>query len=333
MKKILLLSLVALLMFSCQKKEGDPVALEQEVVFNAAQINPSGLLKSTEDWECKDLSPDYAKIQIGDDFYYPDLFRVTGRLYTQAIKLEVPPSGSKTFTVNQFLIMHDGGIKGYYGDDTEIVMATPSSTGLYKEYVSQPVDFNFTLNAYSKMEIPIDVLCFQDLVYENFGFEWFQVTEIVIREQCFFGDICLDGQPYSPGDYLGSLYDQEQLPPGCLMDMPAIMQIVVKKDGVEVENSPFTNATVAANYGVGAPLCVQYPDELGVTEEFTFELWILVKNTAGGFSYQLYETWTEYDEGQIPSGTDGVVDFVVGNCNMDPADYNYAWLPAPDPVK
>jgi hypothetical protein len=109
--------------------------------------------------------------------------------------------------------------------------------------------------------------------------------------------------------------------------MPAIFEIRAFLNGSPVEGSPFSNLAWS---GEGSPLCVQYPDDLDAEgEEFSFELWVLVKNAIGGFSHQLYHTWTIEDDEEIGAGTDGVVDFVIGTCNYIPADINFSWLPAP----
>jgi hypothetical protein len=177
--------------------------------------------------------------------------------------------------------------------------------------------------------VPVELLCYQPDIYEHFGFDWFSLTEITIREQCFFGDICVN-----PNDYLTSLYDHEQMPDGCQVDMPALMEIVVKRNGVTVPYNPFTNATAEAGYGVGAPLCVRYPDNLNVTGEvFTFELYVLVKSTQPGvFLYQLYHTFQVMDDERIFAGNDGVADFAIGDCVMQ-SDYQFDWLPPPTPGK
>jgi hypothetical protein len=102
--------------------------------------------------------------------------------------------------------------------------------------------------------------------------------------------------------------------------MPAIVQIVVKKDGVPVPGSPFTNAYDSLDYGVGHPVCVQYPDNLNVDGEvFTFEISILVK-TGGTFSYVSFIKLTVEDDEMLDTGEDGVVDFVLGNCNLTEPD-------------
>jgi hypothetical protein len=93
-----------------------------------------------------------------------------------------------------------------------------------------------------------------------------------------------------------------------------------------VPNNPnFTNNTAAANYGVGAPVKVQYPDNLMIAdEEFKFELWIYVK-VGNGFDFKLFHTWPIFkDNNMIPAGEDKVVDFVLGSCNLSNTDLQLA---------
>ncbi len=136
-------------------------------------------------------------------------------------------------------------------------MATPGlPPAAYAEYTSVHVPFTFDVNAFQKAEVPVEVLCYLPELYDYFGFTWFEITEIVVREFCFFGDICLNGDPFSPADFDGSLYGT-----GLGVDVSAIMKVVVKRDGIEVPNSPFDNETWL---GIGDPLCVQYPDRLNV---------------------------------------------------------------------
>ena len=109
-------------------------------------------------------------------------------------------------------------------------------------------------------------------------------------------------------------------------------------------NSPFTNALPFYGdpgdnipwWGVGNPLCVQYPDRLNVADElFTFDLSILVKNAGGTFSYQPYYTFFSTDGGELmlsdgttPADGDnnGIIDFVVGTCNSESSDLQLSWL-------
>ena len=309
MKKLLFTILILIPLVSCQEKEADPAVNEQDVVFNALEVIPGNGLKSTDDWECKELEPDYAHIIIDGQDHFPSLYRLDGKLYTQAIKL-LPG----VHTVSQFLLMDDHMTPGIMSDD-EIVMATPyAPPAPYGVFVTKPLDFTFSVLSFEKTEIDVEVLCFEDHDYLEFGFDWFAVTEIVVREQCFFGDFCVK----NPADYTGSYYANQST--GLQIDMPAIFKIVVKKNGAPLPNSPFTNASSGANWGVGAPVCIQYPDNLNVEgDEFTFELWIYVK-TGNNFSFKKFHTWTFEDEEMIPAGEDGVVDFVLGSCNLTSPD-------------
>jgi hypothetical protein len=316
MKKTLYLLLVTVTLFSCVKREYNPDDM-QEVTFTAAEISPDVLLKSTTDYNCQaNLTPDYAKIVIAGfaEPFYPQVFHLDGNLYTQSIKL-----APGTYTVEQFLVMDDMGTPGELNGD-QIYMAIPEAGSDFAVYTSPAVPFTFTVDAFVKKEIPVEILCFQPQFYTLFGFDWFALTEIVIREKCFFGDVCVD-----PDDYLTSLYDLEQLPAGCQVDMPAIFKVYITRNGDPVPNSPFTNATAAAGYGSGAPLCVQYPDYINITDVFSFEIHVLVYTGPGTFGYQLYHTFQITDDQLIlPDGGDGVVDFAIGDCSPY-SDFIWPW--------
>jgi hypothetical protein len=205
-------------MFNCQKNDPGTVT-PQDVVFSAYQVDPGSGVKSTGDWDwiCQDLDPVYARIKIGTKDYTPSVFMLDGKLYTQAIKLE-----PGTYSVSEFLIMDDMGTPGDVSDD-QIYMATPEAGAEFAQYTAPDVPFDITVTAFTKLEVPIEVLCFIPDVYQSFGFDWFVISEYIIREQCFFGDFCVK----HPADYLGSLYGNQST--GLKIDMPAIFSIKVYK--------------------------------------------------------------------------------------------------------
>jgi len=202
-------------------------------------------------------------------------------------------------------------------------MATPEKGSHYAKYTSPNVDFEIYVNKFAKREVPIQVLCFLPEQYEDFGFDWFQITEIVVREQCFFGDICVD----DPTVYENTIYNSQAN--GVQIDMPAIFYIDAYKDGIAIPYSPFGNTSW---FGETKPLCVQYPDNLSIEgEEFTFNMFVLVPDNEGTFNYQFYKTWTFKDDEMIPTGGDGIVDFVIGDCNYIPPDITFDPLGPIDP--
>lgn len=144
-------------------------------------------------------------------------------------------------------------------------------------------------------------------------------TEAVKQmEQRFFGTICVN-----PVDYEGSVYENQ--PDHLKADMPAIFKVIAFNNGVAVSDSPFRNYDW---YGVGAPICVKYQDDPGLTGEvFTFEIWVWVK-AVDGFTYQLYHTFSVTDDQLIERGGDDIVDFAVGTCAPG-SDHEWNWLDPP----
>lgn len=328
MKKLVFVLLAVLTIASCQKKETQPTTpAKQDVTFSVTEVIPD--LKSTDDWECKADVPTHARVIINDVNYYPELFELDGQLYTQAIKLPV----DVTYCIEDFILYKEMGGEGYDKDVDEVVFGTPHTGSEYAVYVDQPVGDNcensFTVNAFTKAELNIQVLCFQDADYQKFGFDWFAITEIVIRQFCFFGDICITNDMY--GAFDNSIYD---LNGGLDPDEEAVFRVIVKDGTEEVPYSPFSNE---ANYGTGEALCVDYPDNLSEINDFTFELQVWVPSTVPGtFVWQTYATFTSTDAGNLFYNTEDLGDnttvksFAVGDCSPD-SNPVFTWLDPIDP--
>ena len=321
MKKLILVLLAVGMFASCQKKTpttSGPTATSQEVSFSVQQVDPNSL-KSDGVYDtilCLDVNPDMAWIQIDGVDYYAQLSTVDGKLYTQSIKLS-----PGTHSVDQFILYKEtDGVTGPTNDDP-IIYGTPMAGSAFAIYVTNPLSINIAVSEFAKTEVPVEVLCFDPNVYDSFGYDWFVIDRIVVREQCFFGDFCTKHyMEYAQSDYANQST-------GLQVDMPAIFQIkgFVKSGDGEWGPLPggndgvFTNNSADAGWGVGAPVCVQYPDKLGVVDSLKFELYILVKQGAE-FNFVLFHTWMFADAEMIPAGEDGVVDFELGNCNVGAAD-------------
>jgi hypothetical protein len=72
-----------------------------------------------------------------------------------------------------------------------VVMAVPAADSEYGQFVTNGLEFDFEVTAFTKAEISVQVMCFSLEKIDEFGFFWFQTNDIIIREQCFFGDLCL----------------------------------------------------------------------------------------------------------------------------------------------
>ena len=305
MWSVILLCLVA----ACQKSdEVAPESTEQGVSF---KLETKSTLKST---DCFTRQADYVNIDINGTKYKLEVFYIDSKPYTNTLKL---PVGN--YSLKEFMLMDDNNTPNETADDV-MVGATPHSGSEFAAYVSQPLDISFIIEAFKKTEMGISVICYQESNFSSFGFVYYGIDQVVVREQIFFGDICIK----SLKDYAGSIYEKQSS--GLRLDMPAIAKIEVWRN--ETKMGEYSNETW---HGEGKPLIVKYGDALGKVDNFEFKLYILVRQGAG-FNYVYFHSWKFKDAEKIAAGTDGVVDFVLGNCVPD-ADLKLApWMNLPPTV-
>jgi hypothetical protein len=315
-KIISLLVILAFAVVSCQKDEAEKPVMQQDVSFGIDIVDQTGF-KSTPDCQVDEngnlLVPTVAEVEIDGVTYYVDVFYVDGKYYTQAFKLGVDDN---PYTVSKFVLWTLNPTVDPV--NAKIVMAAPEAGSEYEGFVSMTVPFDVTVNGFEKLEVAIEVICFLPSEYDKFGFIWFEITEIVVREFCFFGDVCANDDPYKPSDFAGSAYAAL----GLAVDMHAIYQIrVFDADGdpyPAAGENVFSNALDPTN-----PLCVQFADKIRVTEEsYTFELWVLVPPA---FTYEYFATFDVVESATgvwsiLYNGVDALndynaVDFAIGSCS------------------
>jgi hypothetical protein len=163
----------------------------------------------------------------------------------------------------------------------------------------------------------IDVLCFVPDNYTLFGFFRFEITEITVREICFFGDFCLkDTDIYDGTEY-------EESGGGVFIDEPAIFEIRARHkvgdgDWDDMIGTDFNNV---GWLGVGKPLCIQYPDYDAEVDSYEFELYLWAMGPTDMQWVYIYTfEWDDIFEVTYPPGDDGVYEFVVGNCVASETD-------------
>ena len=304
---------VALFFTACDKdKEQDQAPADSGFEFKIEQTDFN--FKSDVP-ECANIEMDYVKFVIDGVTYTSDIYTVDGETLTQVIKL---PVGE--YTMTSFLVYNDNGTPTDDSDDI-LVKASPQPGSEYYDLIENKLNLNIAVEAFYKKQITVDVLCFEDLFYESFGFTWFQFNDIKIEKLCFFGDICTGCYE----DFTGSLYADQ--PEGIQMDMPAIFQVKVYKEGETTPIRVFDNTSFL---GVGSCLEIYWPNDLSKEDNFTFELWVLLPS-GNSFDYELITAWDVQDEVGPNAGEDGVVDFVIGSCQYQNSDYNFPyWMNLPE---
>jgi hypothetical protein len=312
--RILSLLLVAGLMFSCEKEIEDSVKT-QDVGFGIKDVNP--LLKSGWDWVCSDDLAVSALIKIDDKWYNPYVFYLNGNLYTQSVKLPV----KNGYQLKEFLLLNvkltQAEIDGYslLPARAKILKAAPLAGSEYGYYVQNPLVVPFDVEEFTKTEKDVEVLCYQPGDHEMFGFKWFNIEELVVREICFFGDLCLKNTfDYQNTDY-GTVFNLANYP----FDLPAIFKISAYKNNEATSYATFTNIhLINGNLTFTGPVCAKFPDPVKANQsipiKFVMEVLVKVGNQQ---QYVTYKTW-EFDSKNpivpIAATNQKVVDFVIGNC-------------------
>lgn len=303
---LLMAAVISLLMVSCNKDDDtNSINDEQGVVF---ALNSASRSKST---DCFSKKADYAKVNVDGSIKKVDVYYVNSRLYTKTLKL-----AEGEHVLKEFMLMDDNNTPDNDADDV-LIAATPHEGSEFAKYIENPLDLSFEVKKFKKTEMPVSVLCYQKKDYSNFGFIFFGIEQIVVREQAFFGDICI----CRLSDYEQSPYAAQTS--GLQLDMPAIAKIEVWRNNVKIDD--FTNEDYL---GEGKPLVVKYADILNHDDNFELKLFVLVKQ-ANEFKYKHFHSWKFKDDETIAAGDDGIVEFVLGNC-ADKADVVMpAWMNLP----
>ncbi|MBS2212851.1 hypothetical protein KEM09_15645 [Carboxylicivirga mesophila] len=321
MKKILFaLAAFAFIVSSCNEKVNDPEQAYAEFSIGISEADFVTLKSAplSDDFipECdEELSLDYAHVWfekdgVPDDVVIP-IFVVNGKYVTQPIKIILGEGvNSVDIEITDFTVWHE--VEG--GDDI-MVKATPHIDSEYYQFINPNNGLRtITLGKFTKEEIIIDVLCYDDLVYDNFGFIWFNIQPITVRQMCFFGDICVC-EPESYRLPYGDVFPYvDQVNGGTIYDLIAYMKIIVSSSENDW-SAEFDNLDNANDC-----LPIYWPDYDLLDDEITIELKVLLP-VGDVLDWVSIKTWVFDSYEDIPvAGADNVLDFVIGGCHFD-ADY------------
>ena len=310
--------MIAFFTTNCKKDSSNPSDGTKTdttgVYFNINPITQNGSYKSTLDVPpCSQLKATKVDITLLGGIYTTpttislDVFYIGNLPYTKALKLD-----AGHYTIKEFLMYNVNN------NTTTLLSATPHAGSTYVEFLSNPsksIDMGFDVIAFKKTEMKMEVVCYTIENYSNFGFTYYQIDEIIVRKQYFYGDLCIKDL----SDYANTPYTDQ----GLRYDLIAIFKIKVKRTtgGGVVQNYEYYSGTWPAN-GNNTPLEVQYGDFKNSNDHFVFELWALVRQ-GSGTGYKLFKTWEFDNQSNITEGSDNVVDFVIGNCVQSATDYHF----------
>lgn len=167
--------LITATILGCQKNEEADVMVQQYVLFNISHVDPILLKNPMEDVMCPlDIdgnlkTPTVAEVVINGLSYFPEVYTLNGKLYTQSIKLALPDGEESSYNISSFALLDSVG-----GD---VIMATPAKGSFYAAYVKSGVDFDITVSPFGKTEVAVEVLCFMPSAYKLYGFVYPQDNE------------------------------------------------------------------------------------------------------------------------------------------------------------
>ncbi len=325
MKKFFYLSLIlATIGFtSCNKDvTSDPTPAEAtgELQLTINQEDFGGFKASDTVPDCSDLAWSYVVYTLdGQDYTTGLITMASGAINTEPVKLDV---GQHSLT--SFLVYNDNGTPADSTDDI-LVRAAPLPGSRYYDLMTNKLNVTVDVQAFKKMGYTVDVLCFQDTFYKEFGFTWYTLNDVKVHQICVFGDVCTNDISL----YNGSLYENQEN--GLQMDMPAIFQALIYKlddNGVGVLQTDTTNESW---YGEGDCLPVHWADDINRDDEFYLVIKTLLP-VGSSFDYVTTDSIYFTDEGSELVLDDGVLVFEVGNCSSNPPGPHYqctAWINLP----
>ncbi len=305
---VLVFLMLSLSFVSCSEDVEIPKASVVDVTFDMEQLtgNKADVSKIANKW-------DYGNKKDGSVQTYPDcseetpthvLVTIDGTQYTiQFTSLENETevlqlkAGAENI-ITEFLVYAGGEIIYEMPEVTSIEVIDGGLTG---------VPYDMDLAAFTKKKVHVDVVCWHDYSHSTLTWQWYELNYSQIKTLCFYGDVCtkfFDDFHEEGSDYFGQEYDG--------YDFPAIFSIKI-----------FDGDTMIAFesnvdwQGVGAPLCVEYMDNLGIDEDFRFELWFTSPDGTTLVYGDTFEDGIFSEDGNALGfgGEDGLFVFSVGNCD------------------
>lgn len=261
--------------------------------------NGMSKVKVPDSVKCNDLKAHYVIIVIDGTEKKIPVFYIGNVAWTNTVRLT-----PGVHEITEFLV---------YSENDTLISAVPHAGKPFARYVKVPLNQKFTVASDKKNEIKLEVVCYEEKYFTDFGFVYFKFNEIRVRKLWFFANFCIKNK----ADYAESLYAQQsgwESASGPFIDVPAIMKVEVWKNGAPIDT--FKNSVQ------GEKFFVKYVDYLGQTDNFELKLYILVRQGTA-FDYVLFKSWMFNDISDIPEGSDKVIDGVLGNCYdpINPPDF------------
>ena len=181
--------------------------------------------------------------------------------YSDELKIMIPMGESSVdVVVETFSVHHDANDNGSIeGAEDDPIWVAPLEGSEFAEFVSDPLPMDITLRAGAKPYSDVEVLCFDDRMVIEYGYQFFDLFPIRILEGCFFVNYCTEAGRHYVGSYMVSIYSEE---------------------GGELIWSETNTVNGDGEDAQADPLCATFPDRVGEDDSWYIEV-ILLEGSPG----------------------------------------------------
>lgn len=265
-------SIFALLLAGCSKDETsstqDPdnnsyaelsfEAALNDLVNRAASVNKNHFNQIP---DCSSTTPAYVELKISyagqvtdpDDAITIDILfdgSVYFTDYSDALKIPVESNGMTVVTLNEFIVYNSEGEKIW-------IAPISSESGQFDGYVNNPLPFPIEVRDGTKPYIPVEVLCYDRRMVNEYGYVFFDLENTELINFCIFGNFC----PPSGRHYVASYSVDVWTVDGNDQNVDQLYDDLIREVG-ENEAGEF-----AAD-----PLCIVLPDRIGQEDRYRIEI-------------------------------------------------------------
>lgn len=262
------LAMFALLFTSCSKEESGEANLDSEkatlsfgAIINDLTTRAASKGHLADIPECTNDTPFYVEIVLmqGDNYVVgtsDDPYRVNlapGQIFTvEDAALELTPGN---YMLDYFAVYNEGG---------DLIWIAPKTGASLASYVDHPLPMAIDLRAGVKKYVDVSVLCFDDRVVNEYGYQFFELDLNRAIEFCMFANYCDSTGRHYPGQFSVNVWSYAN-----------------GQRGSQLYNSLSNTVTMNdAGDFAGSPLCIALPDTDGM-DEYYFEITLMDSDAYG----------------------------------------------------
>ena len=170
--------------------------------------------------------------------------------YSEDLKIPVENGGMTLVTLEEFIVYDGGG---------EIIWIAPISSeeGQFDGYVDNPLPFDIEVRDGTKPYIPVEVLCYDRRMANEYGYVFFDLENTELINFCIFGNFCPPSGRHYVASYSVDVWTVDENDQNVDQLYDDLTREVAENDAGELSADP---------------LCIVLPDRLGEEDRYRIEI-------------------------------------------------------------